>query len=63
MGFASLRSFMSAVNLVNQIPNLNESWQPITVAHFNGNDVIVVKGNGAYAWHVHGDLDDLLMVL
>lgn len=54
---------MNAIDCNDLISELKEPWQPITVAQFNGNDVMVAKGNGAYDWHVHDNSDDLFMVL
>jgi len=33
------------------------------VARFNGNEVMVAKARGSYAWHKHDDTDDLFLVL
>lgn len=54
---------MTAINLNHHIANLTEPWQPITVAQYNGNDVMVAHGSGAYDWHVHDNSDDLFLVL
>ena len=54
---------MTAINLNQYIANLTEPWQPITVAQYNGNDVMVAHGSGAYDWHVHDNSDDLFLVL
>ena len=54
---------MTAINLNQHIANLTEPWQPITVAQYNGNDVMVAHGSGAYDWHVHDNSDDLFLVL
>ena len=54
---------MNAINLASHIQDLNEPWQPITVTQYNGNDVMVAKGSGAYAWHTHDNSDDMFLVL
>jgi mannose-6-phosphate isomerase-like protein (cupin superfamily) len=54
---------MAAINLNQQLLNLTQPWQPITVAQYNGNDVMVAHGSGAYDWHVHDNSDDLFLVL
>ena len=33
------------------------------VARFNGNEVMVAKAMGSYAWHKHEDTDDFFLVL
>ena len=54
---------MNAINLASHVQDLNEPWQPITVTQYNGNDVMVAKGSGAYAWHTHDNSDDMFLVL
>jgi mannose-6-phosphate isomerase-like protein (cupin superfamily) len=54
---------MTAINLNQYVANLAEPWQPITVAQYNGNDVMVARGSGAYDWHMHDNSDDLFLVL
>jgi mannose-6-phosphate isomerase-like protein (cupin superfamily) len=54
---------MQAVNLDAALATLSEPWSPTTVAHFNGNEVMVAKGRGSYPWHKHEDSDDLFLVL
>ena len=54
---------MNAINLSHRIANLTEPWQPTTVAQYNGNDMMVAHGSGAYDWHVHDNSDDLFLVL
>lgn len=54
---------MNAINLASHVQDLNEPWRPITVAQYNGNNVMVAKGCGAYAWHTHDNSDDMFLVL
>jgi mannose-6-phosphate isomerase-like protein (cupin superfamily) len=54
---------MTAINLKKLTAKLTTPWQPITVAQYNGNDVMVGHGSGAYDWHVHDNSDDLFLVL
>ena len=54
---------MSHVNLNTVLPASSEPWQPTTVARFNGNEIMVVKATGAYAWHKHDDTDDFFYVI
>ncbi|MFD1880264.1 cupin domain-containing protein [Paracoccus pacificus] len=51
------------VNLAEKLATFDEKWSPRTVATFNGNDVMVVKVQGAFNWHAHADTDDLFLVL
>lgn len=53
----------TSVNLARKLAAFNEHFQPRTVAAFNGNDVMVVKIQGAFNWHAHPDTDDFFLVL
>lgn len=52
-----------AVDLAEKLEQFNEHWAPRTVATFNGHDVMVVKVQGEFPWHVHPDTDDFFLVL
>lgn len=52
-----------AVDLAEKLEQFNEHWAPRTVATFNGHDVMVVKVQGEFPWHVHLDTDDFFLVL
>lgn len=54
---------MQKVNFSQFFPTLTEPWAPITVAHCNGSDVMVAKGQGSYPWHRHEHTDDFFLVL
>ena len=54
---------MNSVNLSAVLASVSEPWQPATVARFNGNEVMVAKAMGSYAWHRHEDTDDFFLVL
>ena len=54
---------MSQINLEAKLSTFSEHWQPRTVAHFNGHDVMVVKAKGEFVWHKHDDTDDFFLVL
>ena len=54
---------MNPANLESALSTLSEPWEPATVACFNGNEVMVAKARGTYAWHKHDDTDDLFLVL
>jgi len=51
------------INLAEKLAGFNERWAPRTVAEYNGNDVMVVKAKGEFAWHKHDDTDDFFLVL
>lgn len=54
---------MNAINLSDKLATFSDHWQPRTVAHFNGHDVMVVKARDEFVWHRHDDTDDLFLVL
>jgi mannose-6-phosphate isomerase-like protein (cupin superfamily) len=54
---------MQAVNLPGKLAAFSEYWQPRTVGHFNGHDLMVVKVKGEFVWHEHADSDDFFLVL
>lgn len=51
------------VQLETHFAHLSVPWQPVTVARFNGHEVMVAKAKGSYAWHRHEHTDDLFLVL
>jgi len=51
------------VNLTGKLALFDEHWSPRVVADYNGNDVMVVKFQGAFPFHEHPDTDDFFLVL
>ena len=51
------------VNLAEKLGQFSEHWSPRIVAHYNGNDIMVVKVEGEFVWHSHPDTDDFFLVL
>jgi mannose-6-phosphate isomerase-like protein (cupin superfamily) len=54
---------MDPVNLAQKLAAFDERWAPRIVASYNGNDVMVVKVEGAFVWHAHPETDDFFLVL
>lgn len=52
-----------AASLAQKLTLFTEHWSPKIVAGYNGNDVMVVKFQGAFAWHKHDTTDDFFYVL
>jgi mannose-6-phosphate isomerase-like protein (cupin superfamily) len=52
-----------AVTLKQKLTLFSEHWSPKIVAGYNGNDVMVVKFQGAFPWHKHDTTDDFFYVL
>ena len=51
------------VNLAAKLATFSEHYSPRIVAHYNGNDIMVVKLEGEFVWHSHPDTDDFFLVL
>ena len=54
---------MSRVNLAEKLALFSTHWDPKVVADYNDNDIMVVKFQGEYPFHVHVDTDDFFLVL
>ncbi|MBI4920814.1 MAG: cupin domain-containing protein [Devosia nanyangense] len=52
-----------AVNLKQKLTLFSEHWSPKIVSAYNGNDVMVVKFQGAFPWHKHESTDDFFLVI
>jgi mannose-6-phosphate isomerase-like protein (cupin superfamily) len=52
-----------AIDLRAKLAAFEGHWHPRTVCEYNGHDVMVVKVQGDYQWHVHPDTDDFFLVL
>lgn len=51
------------IDLHTKLSTFEGHWQPRTVCEYNGHDVMVVKVQGEFKWHVHPDTDDFFLVL
>ncbi|QAX31200.1 cupin domain-containing protein [Leisingera sp. NJS204] len=54
---------MKTVNLSEKLAMFSSHWDPHVVADYNGNDVMVVKFQGEFPFHVHAGTDDFFLVL
>ena len=54
---------MEKVDLSEKLALFDTQWDPKVVATYNGNDVMVVKVEGAFPFHKHDDTDDFFPVL
>ena len=54
---------MKTINLMEKLAQFSSHWDPHVVADYNGNDVMVVKFQGEFPFHVHPDTDDFFLVL
>ncbi len=53
---------MDKVNLRDKFLLFSEHWRPKVVATLNGQEIKVVKFQGAFVWHHHDDADELFLV-
>ena len=54
---------MKTVNLAGKLALINTHWDPHVIAHYNDNDVMLVKFQGEFPFHLHEDTDDFFLVL
>ncbi|MBD3665129.1 cupin domain-containing protein [Sulfitobacter aestuariivivens] len=54
---------MTPVNLAEKLAQIRTHWDPHVIANYNDNDVMVVKFQGAFPFHLHEDTDDFFLVL
>lgn len=54
---------MTPINLAAKLATFDSHWDPHVVADYNNNDVMVVKFQGAFPYHLHEDTDDFFLVL
>lgn len=51
------------VNIAQKLSLFTEYWSPKIVSQYNDNDIMVVKIQGEFPWHMHPDTDDFFYVL
>jgi len=54
---------MEKVNLTEKFALINEHWRPKVVGELNGQEVKLVKFQGAFPWHRHEAEDEMFMAL
>ncbi|KEJ97023.1 Mannose-6-phosphate isomerase, cupin superfamily [Pseudosulfitobacter pseudonitzschiae] len=54
---------MKTINLASKLAQFSTHWDPHVVADYNDNDVMVVKFQGEFPFHLHEDTDDFFLVL
>ena len=52
----------SKVNLDAKFALFSEQWRPKTIAELNGQEIKLVKVEGAFPWHLHEHEDELFLV-
>jgi len=51
------------INLSEKLAQISTHWDPHVVADYNDNDVMVVKFQGEFPFHLHEETDDFFLVL
>lgn len=54
---------MTPINLAGKLSHISTHWDPHVIADYNDNDVMVVKFQGEFPFHLHEDTDDFFLVL
>jgi len=54
---------MNRVNLAEKLALFSSHWDPKVIADYNDNDIMVVKFQGEYPFHLHETTDDFFLVL
>jgi mannose-6-phosphate isomerase-like protein (cupin superfamily) len=54
---------MQPVNLAEKLEQVTSHWDPHVVADYNDNDVMVVRFQGAFPFHLHETTDDFFLVM
>jgi mannose-6-phosphate isomerase-like protein (cupin superfamily) len=51
------------INIAEKLETFSNHWAPRIIAHYNDNEVRLVKVEGEFVWHEHPDTDELFLVL
>lgn len=54
---------MEKVSIAEKLALFDDHWNPRIVGELNGQEVKLVKFNGAFVWHLHEDEDELFYVI
>jgi mannose-6-phosphate isomerase-like protein (cupin superfamily) len=54
---------MEKVNVSEDLSTISEHWRPKVVAQLNGQEVKLVKFQGAFPWHHHENEDEMFLAV
>ncbi|EBA14597.1 hypothetical protein RSK20926_07598 [Roseobacter sp. SK209-2-6] len=54
---------MKPINLKGKLTLFDSHWDPKVIADYNDNEIMVVKFQGEYPFHLHETTDDFFLVL
>jgi mannose-6-phosphate isomerase-like protein (cupin superfamily) len=57
------RGQCQAIDLAGKLELIDDRWQPRVIAEMNDYQFKVVKVEGEFVWHTHGDTDETFIVL
>ena len=52
----------AVLDLADKFAGFSDHWRPRVAAKLNGQDVRLVKMQGAFPWHSHADADEMFLV-
>lgn len=56
-------SLPTVIDLKDKFSQLEQSWRPAIIAQMNDYQFKVVKLEGEFVWHTHGDTDETFLIL
>ena len=51
------------INLASKLSQISTHWDPHVIADYNDNEVMVVRFQGEFPFHLHENTDDFFLVL
>lgn len=54
---------MKPINLAEKLACFTSHWDPHVIADYNDNEVMVVRFQGEFPFHMHPETDDFFLVL
>lgn len=54
---------MKTINLAEKLGQFTSHWDPHVIADYNDNEVMVVRFQGEFPFHLHEETDDFFLVL
>ena len=57
------RTSLELIDLKTKLKSFDDQWSPKIIAALNGQEVKLVKIEGAFEWHSHQEEDELFLVL
>ena len=55
--------YNTTINLENKFSKFTDHWSPRVIAKMNDYELKVVKVQGDFVWHKHGDTDEVFIVI